>query len=162
MPEALQLDATEGTFEHDALHPGRWKLESTGDFYVVEPPTVEVSAGGMTEIEVRLSSEWSALRGAIRLRDGERLAAASHFTVGVRGEGLRRGMQTDDQWPFRVREADARRLRDRRLEPAERSTFKTRPPGARSSRAHQEGHAGTGLRNGGRLDGDPARSEGAR
>ncbi len=100
MPEGIQLDATERTFEHDALHPGRWKLESAGGFYVVEPRIVEVSAGGMTEIEVRLSSEWSALRGAIRLREGERLAAASHFTVGVRGEGLRRGMQTDDEGGF--------------------------------------------------------------
>src|SRR5690606_11910526 len=97
MPEGIPLDATERTFEHDALHPGRRKLESAGDFYVVEPRIVEVSAGGMAESGVRLSREWAAWRGAIRRRDGERLAAASHFTVGVRGEGLRRGMQTDDK-----------------------------------------------------------------
>ena len=98
--EQLRVHESDYTFENAAVPTGRFDVETFGDYYLVEPMSVNVTPGQMTELEVRVSNQRSKVAGTAKLRDGEAREAASHFIVGIRGRGDARKMQADDNGRF--------------------------------------------------------------
>lgn len=88
------------TFDHGGIAPGRWTLEAFGGYYLVEPVTIDIAPGQMTDLEVVVSSQFAQVSGTARLQEGETVQAAAQFVVGVRGPRGSFRTQADDEGRF--------------------------------------------------------------
>lgn len=101
LTDGLQLERPSNTAENTALPPGEYRLRLySNDSYLAEDYVFRVQPGLMTPLSIRIGREFARLSGTVRLEEGDRRAEAAHFTLGVRGRGLRRKVQADDQGQF--------------------------------------------------------------
>jgi hypothetical protein len=94
--EQLRTEPPDYAFENSAVQPGRWEVSLSGDYYLVEPVSVDVAPGQMTELEIRVSNQRCKVTGTARLRNGTSRTAAAHFVVAVRGPQGAERIQADD------------------------------------------------------------------
>lgn len=94
----VQLSQQEPAQEVESILPGRYRLRSlSDDVYVISPRETTVAEGSREAITVQLGTDWSTLRGRLRLREGE---TASNFRVALRGPDGVVSAQADDQGRF--------------------------------------------------------------
>lgn len=98
--EQVRSKPPDYAFENGAVPPGRWDVELWGEYYLVEPISVNVAPGQMTEIEIPVSNQRSTVAGTAQLQGGQSREAASQFIVGLRGERGAQRMQADDEGRF--------------------------------------------------------------
>jgi protocatechuate 3,4-dioxygenase beta subunit len=99
--DGLEARAPDYTFETSGMAPGEYKLRVRNpDYYLVDQPFVTVTQGQMRDLVLRVSNQFSTIRGTVRRAGGEGREAAAHFTVGLRGERGRRTARADDAGGF--------------------------------------------------------------
>lgn len=101
IPETMHLREPEYEATHEGLVPGEYNLMLFAqELYIASPQRITVQAGQVTPYTIKVGSEFASLRGRVRVAEGEQRSGASHFTVGVRGSTMRRGMQADEDGRF--------------------------------------------------------------
>jgi len=100
MPEFALAEAPDYVFENGGLAPGVWKLDLQGEYFLLEEAEATVSAGGLTEVALRVSNQRSTVSGVARLDAAGAREAAAHFTVAARGPRGRLKVQCDDDGRF--------------------------------------------------------------
>ncbi len=99
--DGIEVTGPDYAFEHAGLAPAEYELVVRDqDYYLVDNPRLAITFGRVQELTLRVSNQRSAVRGTVRLASGETRQAAAHFTVGLRGERGRHGVQSDDAGAF--------------------------------------------------------------
>ena len=99
---ALRVNAPDYAFEDTGLAPGEYEptLAGSGDYYLVERPSITVVPGEVQEIVLRVSNQRATVRGTARMSSGADRQAAAHFTIALRGDRGSHKIQADDSGGF--------------------------------------------------------------
>lgn len=101
LADGLRLVQPAETAENTALPSGEYRLRLySNDSYLAEDYVFRVEPGQMTQLTVRIGTEFAGLSGTVRMEAADDKVKAAHFTVGIKGRGLVRKVQADDQGRF--------------------------------------------------------------
>jgi hypothetical protein len=99
--ERLDMHGPDYESIHRGLIPGEYELRLlSDDYYLAEAYRLTVQPGQITAYTIAVGSEFAALRGRVRVAQGEGKTGASHFTVGARGPHGRYKAQADGDGRF--------------------------------------------------------------